>query len=122
MVRHLIADDKLRPAEWLPTTMLFKFGNTSFARQTLDDLVHQIKGSKFVIANLAAAGEPTVGSLRFADPVCLARSQGVATITDLVPRRTAIRRKALRNNEGVIQGPPLGTPQRAQCGNDYPRR
>jgi len=74
-----------------------------FARQTPDDLVHKIERSKFVIANLAAAGAPTVGSLRFADPVGLIRSQGVATITDLISGRIATRRKARRNDDGVVQ-------------------
>jgi hypothetical protein len=66
-----------------------------FARQTPDDLIHKIERSKFVIANLAAAGAPTVGSLRFADPIGLITSHGVATITDLIPGRIAIRRKPI---------------------------
>jgi hypothetical protein len=83
---------------------IFQIREHFLTRQTPDDLVHKIERRKFVVANLAAAGAPTVGSLRFADPVSLVRSQSVATITDLVSRGIAIRRKARRNDDGVIQG------------------
>src|SRR5207247_10436170 len=75
-----------------------------FASQTPDDLVHKIECGKFVVAYLAAAGAPTVSALRFANPVSLVRNQDVATTTDLIPWRAAIRRKARRNDDGVVQG------------------
>ena len=81
-----------------------QIGKHVFARQTPDDLVYKIERSKFVIANLTASGAPAVSTLGFADPVGLVRSQEVATIADLIPGRTAIRGKAWRNNDSVIQG------------------
>lgn len=92
-----------------------------FARQTPDDFVHEIEGCEFVIADLATAEAPTVGSRCFTYPIGLVGSQSVVAIADLIPRRTTIRREAWPNNNGVIQATPRKQ-QQEQCGNGYLRR
>src|SRR5580700_5985026 len=74
-----------------------------FARQAPDDLVHEVERCEFVIAYLATAEAPTVGSLRFTCPVGLVGCQSVVAIANLIPGRTAIRREAWGNNNGISQ-------------------
>src|ERR1700692_164732 len=74
-----------------------------FARQAPDDLIHEIEGCEFFIADLATAEAPAVSSLCFTYPVGLVGSQGIVAIAYLISGHIAVRREAWSDNQGIIQ-------------------